>query len=393
MRLLQKYIFFELLRLFLWIVLGLTILLVLVGVFREASERGLGAGQIFKVLPFVAPSMLPFTIPATLLLTVCVVYGRIAGDQEVVAAKAAGIHVMSLLSPALLLGAMLTMVAFGLTNHVIPWASNQIDTVIAEAGGRMFLDVLRSQHQMNDPERGISITVDRVEDTRLVNPVFRQATKNDVFIVQAQEAVLDFDLQNREVLVLFKKAMVTRPGAAANQSWVESRAQRFPLRTEKSRIQARAMTIEEIRNKLVEQQYEVDRLKLERDWVAATSLILGDFSRLENERFGEHRSQLKRQTTLTRKLETELHSRFAMAGSCFLFVLIGAPFSIIKARQQFLTNFMICFLPILLIYYPVMFLMMNLSKSGSVEPWWAMWVANGVIALIGLFHLRRVIRH
>ena len=26
------------------------------------------------------PSLLPFTIPATLLLTVCVVYGRIAGD-------------------------------------------------------------------------------------------------------------------------------------------------------------------------------------------------------------------------------------------------------------------------------------------------------------------------
>lgn len=392
MRLLQKYIFFELLRLFLWIVLGLTILLVLVGVFREASERGLGAGQIFKVLPFVAPSMLPFTIPATLLLTVCVVYGRIAGDQEVVAAKAAGIHVMSLLSPALILGAILTMVAFALTNHAIPWASNRIDSVIAEAGGRIFLDVLRSQHQMNDPERGISITVDGVEGTKLVNPVFRRAEKDNVYIVQAQEAVLDFDLQNREVLVLFKRAMLTQPGTGM-QTWVASQAHRFPLRTQKSRIQARAMTITEIKQKLIDQAHEVQRLEHERDLIAATSLILGDFNRLEDKNFGHHRSQLKRQTNLNRKLETELHSRFAMAGSCFLFVLIGAPFSIVKARQQFLTNFMICFLPILLIYYPVMFLMMNLSKSGSVEPWWAMWVANAVIGVIGLFHLRRVIQH
>ena len=69
---------------------AVSLLLVFVGVFREASERGLGPVQILQVLPYVAPSMLPFTIPATLLLTVTVVYGRLSGDNEITAAKAAG---------------------------------------------------------------------------------------------------------------------------------------------------------------------------------------------------------------------------------------------------------------------------------------------------------------
>jgi lipopolysaccharide export system permease protein len=393
MRLLQRYIFFELLRLFLFIVLVLTLLLVFVGVFREASERGLGAVQIFKVLPYVAPSMLPFTIPATLLLTVCVVYGRVAGDQEVIAAKAAGINVMALVNPALLLGAILTMVSFTLTNHVIPWASRNIEAVIAQAGGRIFLDVLESQHQVVDNERGISITVDGVEGSRLLNPEFHKAYNNKQIIVRAQEASFDFDLKNQEVLVVFKKARMTIAGTNKQEFWTESLPQRFPLQTKKSKLQARAMSIQEIKNQLWVQEQKLESMERERDWIAATSLILGDFERLSKDDFSSHRRQLKKQTSTNRKLHTEMHSRFALAGSCFLFVLIGAPFSILQAKQQFLTNFIMVFLPILLVYYPVMFLMINLSKSGSVAPWWSMWIANGLIAIAGLAYLRRVIRH
>ena len=81
---------------------------VFVGVFREASQSGLGPVQIMQILPFVVPSLLPFTIPATLLLAVCVVYGRVAADHEITAVKSAGISVMSLLWPAFLFGGAVT---------------------------------------------------------------------------------------------------------------------------------------------------------------------------------------------------------------------------------------------------------------------------------------------
>ena len=107
MKLLQRYILGELVRVFLLLVIVLTLMLVFVGVFREATERGLGPVQILQILPYVVPSMLPFTVPATLLLSVCVVYGRISGDLEVIAAKSAGISALQLLIPAFLLGLVL----------------------------------------------------------------------------------------------------------------------------------------------------------------------------------------------------------------------------------------------------------------------------------------------
>ena len=115
------------LRVFGLLVIVLTVMLVFVGLFREATERGLGLVQILQIMPFVVPSMLPFTIPAALLMTVCLVYGRMAGDHEVTAAKAAGISVMSLLWPSLGLGAVLSVFSLVLTDQVIPWAEGQIE--------------------------------------------------------------------------------------------------------------------------------------------------------------------------------------------------------------------------------------------------------------------------
>ena len=65
----------------------------------------------------------------------------------------------------------------------------------------------------------------------------------------------------------------------------------------------------------------------------------------------------------------------------------------LQARRQFITSFIMCFLPILLIYYPVMFLMVNLCKSGTIDPWWSMWIPNSILLVAGLFTLRKVMQH
>ena len=64
-----------------------------------------------------------------------------------------------------------------------------------------------------------------------------------------------------------------------------------------------------------------------------------------------------------------------------------------QARRQFITTFIICFMPILLVYYPVMFLMMNLAKTGTVDPMWAVWIPNAILGVAGLYVLRKVVQH
>ena len=50
-------------------------------------------------------------------------------------------------------------------------------------------------------------------------------------------------------------------------------------------------------------------------------------------------------------------------------------------------------MPILLIYYPVVLLTQNLSKNNDLDPSFGMWIANGILLVVGLTILRKVLRH
>ena len=88
---LHRMIFGELVRVFLLALVTLTGLFLLGGLVSEASQRGLSPGQVLTVIPLLVPNTLPYTVPATCLFAACVVYGRLAHDNEITAIKSAGV--------------------------------------------------------------------------------------------------------------------------------------------------------------------------------------------------------------------------------------------------------------------------------------------------------------
>ena len=53
-----------------------------------------------------------------------------------------------------MLGTLLTVLSFGLTNYVIPWAVTNIERIVTQAIEDIFLDVLASQHHFSDSDKG-----------------------------------------------------------------------------------------------------------------------------------------------------------------------------------------------------------------------------------------------
>lgn len=394
MRLIQRYILSELLKVFCLLVVVLTALLVFVGVAEQVKDEGIGAKQILQILPYVVPSMLPFTIPATLLLAVTVVYGRVAGDLEVTAVKAAGISPMKLLSPAFGLGLVLTVASFGLTNYAIPWAMGNIERVVTQAMEDIFLDMLRAQHYMSQPEKGYSITVQRVTDKGiLVNPTFRyRNSDHDQVTVNASYARISFDLEEMKAIVELRDAHGSVPGRDTGMS-MDRQTISLDLDQQLMKRKPRHMTIETIEERIAEFEESRELNRLKRDQEAAMALLTGEFDRLSDPAIQEYAGYDNLADHRQRRLRTEVHSRYAMAGSCLFFALLGGPFAVLQARRQFITSFIMCFLPILLVYYPVMFLMVNLSKHGDVNPAWAMWVPNVVLAIAAIVVVRKVVQH
>ena len=90
------------------------------------------------------------------------------------------------------------------------------------------------------------------------------------------------------------------------------------------------------------------------------------------------------------KLETERWRRTAVGFSCLFFVLVGAPTAIYLKNSDFLSAFFICFLPILLLYYPLLMLAVGRAKEGALPPY-TVWLGNLVFGVIGIWLIRRLI--
>lgn len=393
MGIMQRRVLKDLLQVFGGVATALTLMLVVVGVAGEASKNGLGPVQILRILPFIVPSLLPFTIPATFLLTVCVVYGRMSGDQEVTALKAAGINVVEILWPAYILGAVLSLGTLLLTDLFVPWARYQIEAVITAEMEEIFLDVLRAHNQFTDARKGLAITVGRVEGRKLIEPTFRYGLQNgQSALIAAREATIQFDLRNQQVLLDLHDGHVETPNGITLGFEHEQRP--FPLPIDsKGPTAPRNISIQNIRKELDDIRMESSRLRQRQVIATAFSLSTGAFGELRADGGQTIERKLNENIERGQKLNTEIHSRIALACSCFCFALVGSPFAIQQGKRQFLTSFALCFLPILLLYYPAVLLTMNLSREGFLNPIWGMWVGNAGMMIAAGYLLRAIWRH
>src|SRR5436309_825493 len=99
-------------------------ILILGGIVTEASQQGLKPNQILGAIPLLVPSFLPYTIPATTLFATCVVYGRLAHGNEILAIKAAGINILKVIWPGVLLGLLMSGVTMALYYRLIPYTQH-----------------------------------------------------------------------------------------------------------------------------------------------------------------------------------------------------------------------------------------------------------------------------
>lgn len=230
-------------------------------------------------------------------------------------------------------------------------------------------------------------------DRTLIEPVIRYAPQGrNAITVTATEARLSFDLPRRQVWLELHGAQSDLPGEQRT-AYLEYDRIPFPLPSKSQKLRGRDLRIDDIHRELIKNARDHETAKQVQAMEAAFVLCTGNFDRFSEFDFLLHQRDVFASIDAVRRLRTEHHNRFAMAVSCFFFVLLGSPFAILMAKKQFLTSFLFCFLPILLVYYPVSMLTQNLSKTGTVDPGWAVWIANGLIGLASSYFLRRVLQN
>ena len=196
-----RYITSELIGWLAVVLVLITFVLVLVMVAAEAARMGLGLGPTLRLLPFVLPTALAYASPCAMLFTICLVYGRMSADNEVVAAKALGITPLVLLWPAWILAFGLSLVGVWLTDLAFSWGAVGAQRVVIQSVEEIAYGMLRTQKSYANQR--FSIVVKDVQDRRLIRPImhFQANSEMPAIRLSAAEAELKSDL-SRSVMML-----------------------------------------------------------------------------------------------------------------------------------------------------------------------------------------------
>jgi lipopolysaccharide export system permease protein len=111
----------------------------------------------------------------------------------------------------------------------------------------------------------------------------------------------------------------------------------------------------------------------------------------EPERPGLTREFKRRQFRLWR-LQTEPYRRWSNGFNCLSFALIGIAVALRQRLSDNLTIFFLCFLPILLLFYPLLVLGEYIATKGLLPPS-SVWLPNIILMVLAWVAMQRVIRY
>jgi lipopolysaccharide export system permease protein len=393
MRILTRYILIELTTAFTVILGSMTVFIFLGLIGKEAVENGLGIGPILRMLPYMLPQAMQFAVPGALLLATTSVYGRVSSSNEIVAVKSLGITPMVMVWPTLTLSCVVSLAAVVLNDVAVSWGRGGVDRVILESLEEIAYGRLRATHNFSTDR--LTVHVKRLEGKRLIRPTIQVQSSDGQppSLITAEAAELRADPDTGSVSIKlyntdgnFHGWSIAHPGEFERSFSMEE----FTGRTRGSRHPT-SYALSELTSAKSEQAKYITRLRGEMAADAGSALLFGRFGDLSQSQWQSRKGEMESAQRHKHRLFTEPYRRWANGFSCLGFALIGAPMAIRRRHGEFWGSFFACFLPILLVYYPMLVGCLDRAKNGVLPPQ-AVWFGNIVLAAWGVWLLRRVIR-
>jgi len=394
MRRLTRYVLAELLKVFLVALASLTTLILLFLVGREAVGKGMGIVPTLRILPYILPEALRYAVPGTMLLAATSVYSRMASSNEVVAVKSAGISPMVLVWPMIVLAALMSYASVWLNDIYVSWGRTGVQRVVIESFEQIVYGGLRTQKSFSRPD--LKISVRGVEGRRLLNPkvVLTHPKSGSQWNITADEARLKSNPAEGTLTIEFVNAYFKSDdgfrGSLPSLKF-DVDPQQF-TRGRPASLRPADHRLSQIPQAIAVEKEKITTRKQEMAATAAIALMTGDLSRLAGAQWQAQRGGVAAAERTLHRLHTEQYRRWSDGFACLCFALIGAPMAIRRPHRDFLASFFVCFLPILLIYYPLLVVGLDQAKSGAWPPQ-SVWIGNAMLVVWGVWLLRKVVRY
>ena len=393
MKIITRYVLSEMLQVFLVALTALTLFMLVIGLTKEAQQQGLGLLQILSLIPYVLPDAMRFAVPGTILFAVASVFGRFSSSNEIIALKAAGITPMALIWPVAFLAILISLSCVWLNDIAVSWGREGVRSVVVQSLEEIIYSRLQQQRSYSTDK--LAINVKGVQGRRLIRPTmsFQPNNSSPSVTLSAMEAVLKTDAKNASITAICTNGVVrvgdvevAFPDTIERVIPLDSIGKNNPLSKSPSQI-----AMNEFNAARKDSILNISRARQQIAGRTAEAFLTGHAELIAPQHFASEQATINHYHNRLNRIAMEPWRRWANGFSCLAFVLVGAPMAIRMKNADFLTSFFLCFLPILLVYYPIFMAGVSEAKAGDLPPI-AVWGGNILVAAWGCLLLRSVVR-
>jgi lipopolysaccharide export system permease protein len=393
MKSLTRYIIAELLKTFCLTLTAMTVLTVLLFVAQEGLKQGLSARSIVQLVPYIVPNALYVAIPGTMLFTACLIYGRMSADNEIIAIQSSGISPMRMMYPVLVLATLLSLLTVWLNDVAVSWGRDGIYQVVLRSVEQTVYSTLSSNHSFSNDH--VSISVASVNDRQMIFPsvVMKQCESKTAKTINAETAELHCDLQRGMLSVTLRNGTVNfDQGGTFHFDEIAPEISLTDLTRKDGNLHSPSnYPLHELDSIIEQQAAGSNRLRKRLAMNAGLQMLGGDLLLLKPQLWQQHLRAIENTQTRAHRLKAEPWRRWANGFSCLFFAMVGAPLAIRLKNADVWTSFGVCFIPILLVYFPLMLLALDRAKSGAVPPQ-SIWFGNVILLIVSIYLLRKTIK-
>ena len=339
---------------------------------------GLMAQAIGLLIPFVAA----FALPIGMLTATLLVFGRFSADQELTAARASGVSLLSLIFPILGLSLLLCGASAVVNLDVAPRCRVAYNDLRFKVQALILSQLQLPEGRPITDYPGYIIYIGKnrkqaLEDVVLIQ--LKDETNLDT-TVRAPKGEIERDAQNQRLILHLYDATIF-----SVSSGVPMFAKEVPIELSLAGTQKVAgkpsvsdLTFAQLREELNSLEARI-RLPVTSGNASPADLLR------------QKREMEKVKEDLTEKIRFQLHRQMAFSFACFSFTLVGIPLGIRMHRRE--TNVGIAVaLALVAVYYGMFLVASSQSSRAELAPHLWLWLPNFLFQAVGCVLLWRANR-
>jgi lipopolysaccharide export system permease protein len=357
-KIINRYIFKEIASSFIIILFILTFVLLMGKILQIMDliiNKGISAFTIAKLIFFLLPSFMLFTIPIALLIAILIAMGRFSADNEITALKTSGISLMQIYYPVAIASLITFIITIIVGYFLVPqsnFATKRLLFTIAQQNANIGI----KEKVFNSDFKGFLLYAENI-------PVDKNYMEDVI--------VSDNRIIGEQNTILAKKAfLVSDPGSMT-----------VKLKLENGSIHTVSSDLKNYR-KIDFNSYDIKLdlstalANLDESTKSSTEMTMTEL--LENmKKPGMDKAAI-------RELAIEVHKKFSIPLSCIFFGLLALPLGIKSHRAVKSRSFAVGIIVVSL-YYLLRIGGEALVETGHLSPEVGVWTPNFIFAFLGVY--------